>query len=274
MSKQKTYGVRGANKAYARTELVPGVHVDVSQHQYEHGYSLFRTNHNAAQIQVGARLTRPQIEQLIRIGVPARGWKSWGERLMEEVEAIRSHAIEAAKQVSADGVEVLKRGMGNAKAAQALVSSILGTITKRVRDNALLADGDRRPIEKVMPGRQVLETLKVLRSYADMSGLAHAYNALYGSQFRQNAVKLPKEVAIDVGEASLPASLALVEGGGGKRGRDVVDEIFPEAAEWTEEECEHFALTGERPDRALVASEVMRQADLDAEDEDEENDDG
>jgi len=233
---------------------------DVTQRQYKAAWDLYRTGSPPKQICVQVGLTRSQLETLVREGYAPKKQPSFESRIIEERKAIRAEAIEAAKEVSTRGVEVIGQAMRNSQAATLLVKRVLESVNDRLEEGEAIRDA--------LPNRHELDVLRVLRRYCDMGPVVAAYKALYETPPSQRVgnpavgvanldmPKLPADVA-------LPAALALLEevmGPGASS--QLMDDSIRELSQWTPEQLAHYAETGEEPalDDVIDVSEASGPA--------------
>jgi len=225
----------------------------VSAMQYAKGWDLVSTGHTAAQVLAGTGMSRAQLTWCLREGSEADGMPSYSTRLLEVAAKMRGRAMEAAEEVGAQGVEGLRRQLGIVKIAQQIVAMLLNDFGRALAENAQLPAGSRRAIGKIVPPRNVIDALRALKPYTDLTDVAHAFRAIYDSPHqRQDPLSgLPREARIDLSaEAVLPASVSLLDGvGASGPATDAIDDLLPDYRGWTEEDIDHYLATGERPDR-------------------------
>ncbi len=229
----------------------------ITAQQYQTGWNLLSTGHTVQQILSATGLTRPQLLWLTKVGDESRSMPAYNQRLAEQVARIRARGHEAADAIGAGAVDAVKRSMEITTVAQTLARNILAAHFKTKVQPAVNAmqSGAASPemLSEMAMSKPLRETLKTLKHYADFTETARAFRTVFDSphQTRDPLTQMPKEAKLDLsGEALLPAATALIEEISGEQGvgHDVVNDLLPEMAGWTEEETNRFISTGERPD--------------------------
>lgn len=228
---------------------------NITKVQYERGWSLVSTYHTAQQVITATSLTRPQLVWLTRIG--SKKMLSYNERMTEEIAAIRQRATNAAEQVGKDALVALQSAGTITHRSQDIVKSLMGAYMMRLQGSIKQAQISGSISATTLSGlgmpKSLRETLRVLKPYTDFSETARAFRLVFDSPLQErNPLKnLPKALQGDLaGEATMPAAMALVEElGGDNTGHDALDDLLPEFKNWTDEEIEYYASTGERPPR-------------------------
>lgn len=248
---------------------------DLTTSDYARAWELFSTGHDARTIKRVVGLSGAQLHALYTVGLPARGGRrkslpGFEKRLAEETAAIRSEAIDAAKEVSSRGVRVLEGAFRNSEAAQLLISGIQRLVADKV-DHAMRMPVDKRPsLEELMPGPQTIATLRALRLVADgYERAARAYDLIYR---KPGEVHPAGRAVLDVpgqgrrmvggssdGPVTLPAALAMADELLGEGAGDrIAEEVAREIMKWSPAQREHYALTGEEPEpNSVIEAEVV-----------------
>ena len=226
---------------------------DVTPLQYGRAWDLISTGHSIPQVMAGTGLTKPQLAWLMRHGDDSAGMPSYSSRLLEQASTIRKRARDAAEEVGQGGLEAIKRQLALVKLSQQIANLLLQEVGRSLAENAKLGDDDRKPLHRVIPSKQVTETLRILRPYTSVVEVAVAFRQIYDSPYQKHdpLSGLPRDTVIDLShDTVVPASLALLEGirNEEESNSDIIDSILPEFHGWTDGEREHFANTGERPD--------------------------
>lgn len=234
---------RAASRALAKTEPE-----DVTKQQYQQGWELYRTGTIPRQICQVVGLTARQLHWLANTGNRAKGMAPYEERMVAEIMALRSHEIDCAKETSARTPEVLRRAMINASSATMLVNAIFRNTIEAIASNEALPPGDRKRLEDLVPRGPVLEALKALRPYCDLTSIATTYRLIYGSAPNARAKPAADMSVGDLGQPVLPAAIALMEEHqAATGGSPLIEALMREMADWTTEQKLHYAETGEEP---------------------------
>ncbi len=230
---------------------------DITPAQYEQAWTLYRTAHRVQQICTAVGLTRSQVNWLVATGDAARKMPAFAQRMAEEVAAIRTEAIEAAKQVSASGLEAIRENSVIASDARKICSSVIKAhalyamrpILENLQQGQLSPAEAQAQVAKMAMPRELRETLRVLKPYADWTETAKAFRMVYGEATTAEPgppTPIIKDLPLD---AVLPASVSLVDVPDGVDGvtGDPLDDLVPELAEMTDEQIDHYVSTGEFP---------------------------
>lgn len=237
---------------------------DLTPSDYARAWELFSTGHDARTIKRVVALSGAQFHALYTVGLKARGGRrkslpGFEKRLAEETAAIRTEAVQAAKEVSTRGVRVLEGALRNSETAQVMVAGIQRLVADKIDEAMRMPVGKRPSLESLMPGPQTIATLRTLRQVADgYERAARAYDLIYR---KPGEVHPAGRAVMDVpnqgrrivggpdrGAAALPAALAMADELAGEGTSDaLMEEVGREIMRWTSEQQEHYALTGEEP---------------------------
>lgn len=204
---------------------------------YNRAYRLFRAGVGQKQILVEVGLTGGQYHHMLNEGLELDGANlpPFLSALTDEVLALRENQIDAARAVSEDGVDVLRRSMKNAQLAGRLISRILGSIANRINEGVSL--------EEAMPSDSVMKALRSLERLADGSRAASTFQTIYGA-----APSLHPGVGVPLDQGGHTAA---VEAIGEVAATDAADHdlqsILSEMGEWTPEQLARYAEHGEEP---------------------------
>lgn len=249
--KKKKKAAPNTAVARAQTSVGGGRPEDITEQQYHMAWRLMAADCTVTQIMAGSGLNKAQLTWLMQEGDESRGMPSFAKMILEQVAAMRGRAQEAANKVGIEALEALGRQMKITRMTQQIMLLLLQEVGTELAMNDRAAPQDKKPLHRVVPTRQVVDTIKTLRPLADYTNVALAYRAVFDSPFSKNdpISSLPRETRVDFSTESLiPASMALLsEGKSGAVTRDILQELLPEMRGWTQEEVELFAETGERP---------------------------
>lgn len=234
--------------------LSPAARRSITPQQYATGWKLIAAGCTVTQVMHGAGLTRAQLRWLMQEGDPDAGMPPYARAILEQVAELRGRSQQAAKDLGLAAVDALQRQTNISKWAQNIVLMLLQEVAREIGSNMVAPPANRKGLHMVAPSKLVSEALRVLTPLADFGRVAAAFRQTFdGSQqgAEDPVSMLPREARLDFGNDSLiPAALQMLQGERvGGPGGDPLTDLLPESTTWTEAEAEHFAKTGERPER-------------------------
>lgn len=237
----------------AEVALSPAGRRAITPHMYATGWKLIAAGCTVTQVMHGAGLTRAQLRWLMQEGDPAADMPPYARAILEQVAELRGRSQQAAKDLGLAAVDALTRQTNIAKWAQTIVLMLLQEVAGEIGRNMQTPPGQRKGLHMVAPSKLVSEALRVLTPLADFGRVAAAFRQTFdsGHMGQDDPVSmLPREARLDFGNDSLiPAALQMLQGDRVGSGGDPLTDLLPESTTWTEAEAEHFAATGERPER-------------------------
>lgn len=224
----------------------------IGQRKHQHGYDLWRASVQVEDIKKRLKITAVQWRWLLEEGNGST-MPAYKDMIVSEVAEIRTASSEAARTLAIDGANVLQMSVENARKANELVSGILSHIASDIFEAGRMqaaqraiqeGGGEAAPflgLADVMPGKSVLDCLKVLSKYADMSKIAASFQSVYGEAALQKA--LYRTVDAANGEEGKP--LDLVQGEQAQQDQqfppEMVSRVIGNMADWSDEDVQRFA---------------------------------
>lgn len=183
-------------------------------------------------IQRHCRITAKQWEWMFREGDASRGLPSFESMWLEQVEAIRSKAIETGKEISTRAPDVIRQKMENAHAAGSILGRMLKDIERKL-------EAGKTP-DSVLPSDRVIRAMRVLDSISDGKAAAESFRAIF--------VDHASSKSLAIAGTDNPARPIPEENEGGPAPTEITDGFWSEWSRMTPEQKQRLAEEGEEPD--------------------------
>lgn len=267
----------------ARTETTGGIvgtrPEDVTPEQYEKGWESFAAGSTLMQALSATGMVEKQFRYLVNNPLPGHEDKcpSYNQRFAEQLAAVRYRAIEAIDEVSKGAVNGLKRMDDISRTAGGVVQMILRGMVQELVENAERGSSAKKPMAKLMPSKPVLDTLKVLKDYADYSKVGAAFKTVFGVPFEQGGVspgggsgRGNHGPQVDLSaDMALPAHISTMADTQQHHKQSdeeqMLQKLFRRMDQWSESDLDKFLDTGDFPEPEYHVNQL--EADYMGEDE-------
>lgn len=219
-------------------------HGTVTFEQHARAYRMWIVGVDPRDIQREVGLTGKQWHWLFEKGDPNIGMPSLRSQWLDEVESIRSHAVEAGREMSKRSVDVIRRRLKNAEGAGMIINRILALMASD------LEGVEGRRWEDYMPTSAVRDTIKALAPLADIKGIADAYKTIFGEAPSVRVARPQMDGSGRYAGDSAADPLGRLEDkrSGAGVSSEVLDGFIADWEAWTDEQKQRFLDTGEEPD--------------------------
>lgn len=198
----------------------------ITQEQYALAWRLIQGGATEQEIREACMLTPNQTHWLLNVGDAKRGMEALRPALRKAQSEIRASMLNRARSVADVGLKAIERQLQNSANASALVGQLLMKIREAIA-------------EEKEPDPWVGRLLEQLRHHTDTSKATVAFRTLFGDH--AGTASMPSEnspglngrrpAALDASDGEDPSGMPLAQ----------------HMSHWTEEELDHFIMTGEEP---------------------------
>ena len=222
-----------------------GLGSDINPSIHSRGYKLWRTGVQPIHIRKQLKITAKQLEWLIEVG--SVKMPSYQSMVIEDVENIRSCAMESGLELGRIGSEAITARANNALKANNLLGGFLERMAARLYSSQIDSEeGDKKSkkpkFEDFLPSKLELDTIRVLDKLGDMKSTAEAFEKVFGDVAMNKALYPERDSPLASERAGNP--LIALQGKEADRQRiisdDQMDMINEELMNASDEELEEL----------------------------------
>lgn len=238
--KKKTGARKGWPRLEAREVLTP--------YHYEHAWQLILSGYKPDAIASSVGVTRAQLVHLLEVGLPDHELAPLKDRFVSHVMETRRKGMEMAAKLGADTIEWATEQVSIAKRCQQYLKLILQHTAAPFVEAMRTAAGSTPPAVQA-PGSGTVAFIRLLYDMSNHEPIVDAFRKCFDnpSKIVDDISGLPKGERMNFSpeEKFILALTSPVDDGEKK---DILS-VLPETENWTDEDFERFAKTGERPER-------------------------